>query len=99
MRKINTLGFIERGFPYYGWLIAIFSAVIRVAVNFNISLIFYGEDGEMEYGGSTESKNKSLFDIEYMKRVYFEAGYDQVFKKLELDKKDLYFLHSLPQKN
>lgn len=91
MKKINTLGFIEKGFPYYGWLIAVFSAVIRVAVNFNISLIFYGEDGEVEYGGSAESKNKSLFDVEYMKRVYFEAGYDQVFEKLKLSKKDLYF--------
>jgi N-acetyl sugar amidotransferase len=91
MRKINRLGFIEKGFPYYGWLIAIFTAVIRVAVNFNIPLLFYGEDGEVEYGGSTESSNKSLFDIEYMKRVYFEAGYDKVFNKLELSQKDLYF--------
>jgi N-acetyl sugar amidotransferase len=91
MRKINTLGFIEKGFPYYGWLIAIFSAVIRVAVNFNIPLLFYGEDGEVEYGGSTETGNKSLFDIEYMKRVYFEAGYEKVFDKLDLNKKDLYF--------
>lgn len=91
MRKINTLGFIEKGFPYYGWLIAIFSAVIRVAVNFNIPLIFYGEDGEVEYGGSTESKKTSLFDIEYMKRVYFESGYEKVLNKLNLNKKDLYF--------
>ncbi len=91
MQRINKLGFIENGFPYYGWLIAIFSSVIRIAVNFNIPLLFYGEDGEVEYGGSTESKNKSLFDIEYMKRVYFEAGYEKVFNKLDLNKQDLYF--------
>jgi len=91
MRKINTVGFIEKGFPYYGWLIAIFSAVIRIAINISIPLIFYGEDGEVEYGGSTESKNKSLFDIEYMKRIYFEAGYEKVFNKLNLSDDDLYF--------
>lgn len=91
MRIINKMGFIEKGFPYYGWLIAIFSAVIKVAINFNIPLLFYGEDGEVEYGGSTETIDRSLFDIEYMKRVYFEAGYEKVFDKLNLDKRDLYF--------
>lgn len=79
MQKLNKLGFIEKGFPYYGWLIAIKTAVIQTAMNFNIPLVFYGEDGEVEYGGSTESKNNALYNIEYMKRVYFEGGYDKVF--------------------
>lgn len=79
MQKLNKIGFIEKGFPYYGWLIAIKTAVIQTAMNFNIPLIFYGEDGEVEYGGSTESKYNPLYNIEYMKRVYFEGGYDKVF--------------------
>lgn len=82
MQSLNKLGFIEKGFPYYGWLIAIKTAVIQTAMNFKIPLIFYGEDGEVEYGGSTESKDKPLYDIEYMKRVYFEGGYDKVFDKI-----------------
>lgn len=82
MQKLNRLGFIEKGFPYYGWLIAIKTAVIQAAMNFNIPLIFYGEDGEVEYGGSTESKSNALYDIDYMKRVYFEGGYDRVFEKV-----------------
>lgn len=82
MQKLNKLGFIEKGFPYYGWLIAIKTAVIQTAMNFGIPLIFYGEDGEVEYGGSTESKNNPLYDIEYMKRVYFEGGYDKVFEEV-----------------
>ena len=86
MQKLNKLGFIEKGFPYYGWLIAIKTAVIQTAMNFNIPLIFYGEDGEVEYGGSTESKNKPLYNIEYMKRVYFEGGYDKVFDTILRDK-------------
>ncbi|MCE0558567.1 N-acetyl sugar amidotransferase [Motilimonas sp. E26] len=82
MQKLNKLGFVEKGFPYYGWLIAIKTAVIQTAMNFGIPLIFYGEDGEVEYGGSTESKNKALYDIEYMKRVYFEGGYEKVFNEV-----------------
>ena len=53
MARLNKYGFIEKGFPYYGWLIAIMTAVIRTAANFKIPLLFYGEDGEIEYGGST----------------------------------------------
>lgn len=83
--RLNKYGFIEKGFPYYGWLIALKTAVIRVAINFKIPLIFYGEDGEIEYGGSTESKNKALYDIEYMKRIYFEGGYDKVLDKVKAD--------------
>lgn len=91
MRLLNKLGFIEKGFPYYGWLIAIQTGVIRLAVNLNIPLLFYGEDGEVEYGGSTESKNGAMFDITYMKRVYLEGGYQKVLEASGLSDSELYF--------
>jgi len=95
MQVLNKYGFIEKGFPYYGWLIAIHTAVIRTAYNFNVPLLFYGEDGEVEYGGSIENKNRALYDIEYMKRVYLEGGYEKVLEKAVLDgiisDNDLYF--------
>ena len=78
MKKLNKQGFIEKGSPYFGWLTAIFTTVIKNAVNYDIPLIFYGEDGEIEYGGSTKTKNKPLIDIEYMKKVYLEGGYDKI---------------------
>lgn len=93
LRQLNRLGFIEKGFPYYGWLIAIMSSVIRLAVNLNIPLIFYGEDGEVEYGGSTESRDRALFDVEYMKRVYLEGGYEKVLDQVDATEAELYFWH------
>ena len=84
--RLNKYGFIYKGLPYYGWLIAITSVVIRTAVNFKIPLIFYGEDGEVEYGGSTELGNKALYDVEYIKRVYLEDGHEKVFEKIKSDK-------------
>ena len=93
--RLNKYGFIEKGFPYYGWLIAIMTAVIRIAFNFKISLLFYAEDGEVEYGGSTENKYKALHDIEYMKRIYLEGGHDKVLDRVRKDndisEADLYF--------
>ena len=96
MRKLNKIGFIDMGFPYYGWLISIFSAVTNVSLKYDIPLIFYGEDGEIEYGGSSENKDKAIFDLEYMVRAYFEGGYEKVIKKSGLDKKELFWF-SLPK--
>jgi hypothetical protein len=83
--RLNKYGFMEKGFPYYGWLIAIWTAVIRIAVNFKIPLIFQGEDGEIEYGGSTENKNKALYDVEVMKRIYLEGGHKKVLDLIKAD--------------
>ncbi|WP_037988632.1 N-acetyl sugar amidotransferase [Synechococcus sp. BL107] len=92
MRKFNRYGFIEKGFPYYGWLTAILTCIVRTSINYKIPLIFYGEDGEVEYGGSTETKDKALFDIKYMKKIYLEGGYEKIFALLEdVNAAELYF--------
>ena len=84
MRRFNKYGFIEKGFPYYGWLTAILSGVIRTAVNFKIPLIFYGEDGEVEYGGSKETSTKPMYDINYQKKIYLEGGYNKFLPKIKV---------------
>lgn len=91
LRDLNRAGFEELGSPYFGWLVAIFSTVIRVALAHDVKLIFYGEDGEIEYGGSTENKNRALFGLEYMKRAYFEGGYEKVMSKVDYTNKQLYY--------
>jgi N-acetyl sugar amidotransferase len=91
MRILNRQGFIDKGFPYFGWLVAIQAAVVRLAVNLNIPLLFYGEDGEVEYGGSTESKNRAMYDIAYMKRIYLEGGFEKVLRASGLSDAELYF--------
>lgn len=92
IRTLNKTGFIEMGFPYYGWLIAIHTAVIRVAINFGIGFLCYGEDGEVEYGGSTETAKNPIYDVHYQKKIYLEGGYDKVLTASGLSDDDLYFL-------
>ena len=91
MRVLNTTGFVEMGFPYYGWLISIHIAVIRMAFVFGINLIFYGEDGEVEYGGSTETSKNPIYDVNYQKKVYLEGGYDKVLEASGLTNNQLNF--------
>ena len=91
MKKLNLIGFIELGFPYYGWLTAIQSSIVRMANNLGINLIFYGEDGEVEYGGTNETENSPIYNVDYMKKIYLESGYDKIINNSDLDKSDLYF--------
>lgn len=91
MRRLNKTGFIEMGFPYYGWLIAIHTAVVQVAVGFGIGLVFYGEDGEVEYGGSTETAKNPIYDANYQKKIYLEGGYEKVLDQSGLEEGDLQF--------
>jgi N-acetyl sugar amidotransferase len=91
MRLLNKTGFIEMGFPYYGWLTAITVAPIKIALAHNINLIFYGEDGEVEYGGSTETSKNPIYSTEYQKRVYLEGGYERVLQKSGLGTSQLNF--------
>lgn len=95
MRKLNRRGFIEMGFPYYGWLIAIQAAPIRMANLLDINLIFYGEDGEVEYGGTTVTDKNPIYNVQYMKKIYLEGGYEKVLASSELQEKDLFFFRFL----
>lgn len=96
MQALNKQGLIDMGFPYYGWLIAIKSAPINIAARLGINLIFYGEDGEVEYGGSTETDKDPIYGIEYIKKVYLEGGYNKVLENSSLDQKDLNFFYFPP---
>jgi N-acetyl sugar amidotransferase len=91
MQTLNKLGFIKKGSPYYGWLTSIYSTVIRVALQNDINLIVYGENGEIEYGGSTKNKNKPIFDSNYMISTYIEGGYDQIIKQSKLTKDEMFW--------
>jgi N-acetyl sugar amidotransferase len=91
MRELNKSGFVEMGFPYYGWLISIHTAVIRMATVFGIDLIFYGEDGEVEYGGSTETSKNPIYDVSYQKKVYLEGGYEKVLTASGLTASEINF--------
>lgn len=62
-RKLCRIMFKEHGNPFLPWIQGIYSAVTQIAVEKKIPLILYGENGEAEYGGATQSKAaKSLDD-------------------------------------
>jgi len=91
MRKLNRLGFVELGHPYYGWLITVHTAVTRIASEHNIPLIFYSEDGDVEYGGDVKYKHEGIYGIDYQKTNYMEGDYEKIIKMANLNKEQSYW--------
>lgn len=83
MQQLDKTGLVEYGQPYFGWMTAMTLTPIKLALKFNIPFIMYGEEGEVEYGGSTELKNCSLYSIEHVKRLYLSGiGLQQIAKDI-----------------
>ena len=81
-------------FPYYGWLMGIHTAVLRVALQMNIPLVFYSEDGEVEYGGDAKFKDHGVYDVEYQISRYMEGGYKKIInkaKEMGINERQLYW--------
>ncbi len=54
-RKLCRIMLIEHGNAFIPWIQGIYSGVTQIAVEKKIPLMFYGENGELEYGGATQS--------------------------------------------
>ena len=91
MRELNYLGLKYMGFPYYGWITSIFTSILNIAASMKINLIIYGEDGEVEYGGSDKTKNQPFFNPAYQKKIYLEGGYNKIIKKLKKTNSEKHF--------
>lgn len=81
MQRINKIGLIEYGIPMLGWQTAVQTYIPKLAVQLNIPLIFYGEDGEVEYGGTSESKNRMSYTIEYSKNIYLNGTFHKALNE------------------
>lgn len=72
---------------------------MQIAYRFNIPLVFYGENGELEYGGSLHALDKPCEDIRDWKDLYFRGnGVDElaeIGKECGVFEKDEILPHSL----
>lgn len=71
-RKLARLAFELKGDPWEPFAYGQKAWAYHVAAKFGVSLIFYGENGELEYGGSEKYKNRPAegpeeWDYEYYK--------------------------------
>ncbi len=93
-RKLSKLAFILKGDPWEPFAYGQKAWAYHVAQKFNIKLIFYGENGELEYGGSDKYKNRPAegpeeWEYEYYKGSSLRELVDVGLQMKELQQKDL----------
>lgn len=100
-RKLSRLAFELWGDHFKVFGLGQKAIAFHIAVKFRIPLVFYGESGEVEYGGSVKNIDKPFEDVDDWSEFYFggsdvfalaEEGYKTgVFKKDEIAKDNLQF--------
>ncbi len=88
-RVMTKAAFLEMGDPFQPFIYGQYSAPFRVATQYKIPLVFYGEDGEVEYGGSMEHADRASLDIEDFVQNRFSGIFPDFFQKYGVSKSDL----------
>ena len=71
-RKLARQSFIDRGMPKQPFVCGISTALFNVAVRFEIPFLMYGEQGEVEYGGNSETGMLQEMTRAFLQRFYYE---------------------------
>ena len=80
-RKLARIAFELKGDAWEPFAFGQKAYAFNMAIKFGIPLIFYGENGEAEYGGSTKDADKSYETIENWEEVHFKgAGIDKLLR-------------------
>jgi N-acetyl sugar amidotransferase len=80
-RRLARLAFEYKGDPFEPFGYGQKALAYQIAARYGISLIFYGENGELEYGGSVKYKDRAQegpeeWDYEYFKGTGVDALID-----------------------
>ena len=71
-RKLSRITFTEFGDNFLPFAYGQLHVPLQIATKYNIPLVMYGENGELEYGGSLKNYNKPTLD---------PAGHDYILEK------------------
>lgn len=88
-RRLTKAAFMEMGDPFQPFIFGQYSAPFRVAIQYDIPLVFYGEDGEVEYGGSMEKADRCSLSYDDFVKNRFSSVYPKTFKKYGISEHDL----------
>ena len=90
LQILDRKGLVDYGQPYFGWMTAMVLAPLKIATQLNIPFIMYGEEGEVEYGGSVALKNTPVYTVDDTVRYYLSGIHPEIYREILTDK-ELYW--------
>lgn len=95
-RLLTRLSLIYMGDCFQPFIYGQKAFPMRIAVNYKIPLVMYGEDGEVEYGGyagdTAEYEGRATHNVSTdMIKNYFSGILPEDFAKYGIDERDLHF--------
>lgn len=89
-RKLTNLAFTHLGDPFQPFIYGQTNFPLHMAVKHNVQLIMYGENGEVEYGGSMKNAFRPTRDIEDHDDHYFSGLPPKFWVEHGVSEADLY---------
>ena len=89
-RKLTQLSFREMGDPFQPFIYGQTNFPLSIAIKYNIKLIFYGENGEVEYGGDMKNAFSPKREVADHEKHYFSSYPPSIWAKYGLTKNELY---------
>lgn len=72
-RKLAQLSFRHLGEPFQPFAYGQYNFPLHAAIKYKVPLVFYGENGEVEYGGDMKNAERPTRDLEDADRHYFSG--------------------------
>lgn len=89
-RKMAKLTFIHMGENFQSFVFGQTNFPLKIAVQNNIQLIMYGENGEVEYGGDMKNAYVPTRNIEDHDKHYFSGKSPEFWEQHGVSKNDLF---------
>ncbi|MEI8229664.1 MAG: N-acetyl sugar amidotransferase [Candidatus Peregrinibacteria bacterium] len=89
-RLLTKLSFIHMADPFQPFIYGVYNFPLHISVKYNIPLIMYGENGEVEYGGDMKNAYKPTREVTDQDKHYFSGKPPEFWKELGVTDTDLY---------
>jgi N-acetyl sugar amidotransferase len=88
-RKLTKAAFLEMGDPFQPFIFGQYSMPFRIALHYNVNMVIYGEDGEVEYGGEMKYADRKSMPHELFVKNRFSSVFPEKFTKYGISKDEI----------